>query len=148
MGSRVFAFERDFFAPKQFVKFRNLKIMNEKRLLIVDDEPAFGEFVREVALALDYEVIVTTNGKAFQQCYADFQPTTIMLDMVMPDMDGNELLLWLLQQGYAANLIITTGYSLDYASEAKLLAEFKGLRAVTTLAKPFTLTKLRDALGG
>ena len=73
--------------------------MKEKRLLIVDDEPAFGEFVRDVALALDYEVIVTTSGKAFQQCYGNFQPTMIMLDMVMPEMDGNELVLWLMEQG-------------------------------------------------
>jgi CheY-like chemotaxis protein len=121
--------------------------MSKKRLLIIDDEPEFGELVRNVALSLDYEVMVTTNGKAFQQCYPDFQPTTIMLDMVMPGMDGNELLLWLLQQGYSADLIITTGYSPDYASEAKLLAEFKGLRTVTTLVKPFSLAKLRAALG-
>ncbi|HHW75709.1 MAG TPA: response regulator [Xanthomonadaceae bacterium] len=122
--------------------------MNDKRLLIVDDEPAFGEFVREVALALGYEVLATTNGKAFQECYAEFHPTTVMLDMVMPDMDGNELLLWLLQQGYAADLIITTGYNPDYASEAKLLAEFNGLNTVTTLVKPFSLAKLRAVLGG
>lgn len=122
--------------------------MNEKRLLIVDDEPAFGEFVRTVALALDYEVMVATNGKEFQKCYADFRPTTIMLDMVMPDMDGNELLLWLLQQGYSSDLIITTGYNPDYANDAKILAEFKGLREVTTLVKPFSLARLRATLGG
>ncbi|HRX70823.1 MAG TPA: response regulator [Candidatus Competibacteraceae bacterium] len=121
--------------------------MNEKRLLIVDDEPAFGEFVRQVALSLDYQVMVTMDGKTFQECYADFQPTTIMLDMVMPDMDGNELLLWLLQQGYASDLIITTGYNPDYASDAKTLAEFNGLRTVTTLVKPFSLARLRAVLG-
>ncbi|MCB1777315.1 MAG: response regulator [Candidatus Competibacteraceae bacterium] len=121
--------------------------MNEKRLLIVDDEPAFGEFVRQVALSLDYQVMVTTDGKAFQECYANFQPTTIMLDMVMPGMDGNELLLWLLQQGYASDLVITTGYNPDYASDAKTLAEFNGLRAVTTLVKPFSLARLRTVLG-
>lgn len=122
--------------------------MNPKRLLIVDDEPEFGEFVRHAAQALDYEVIVTTDGKAFQKHYRAFQPTAIMLDMVMPGMDGNELLLWLLQQGYTADLIITTGYSPDYASEAKLLAEFKGLQSVKTLAKPFSLDELRATLGG
>lgn len=120
--------------------------MNEKRLLIVDDEPAFGEFVRQVALALGYEVKVTTDGQACQECYPAFQPTTIMLDMVMPDMDGNELLLWLLQQGYSADLVITTGYNPDYASDAKTLAEFNGLRTVTTLVKPFSLARLRALL--
>ncbi len=117
-----------------------------QRLLIVDDEPDFGEFARHVAQSLDYEVVVTTNSRSFQKSYAEFQPTLIMLDMVMPDMDGNELLLWLLQQGYAAGLIITTGYSPDYAQEAKTLAEFNGLHTVVTLTKPVRLADLRAVL--
>lgn len=120
--------------------------MNAKRLLIVDDEPSFGEFVRRVALDLGYEVAVTTSARAFQQCYADFRPTTIILDMVIPEIDGNELLLWLLQQGYADDLIIVTGFSPDYAQDAKTLAEFNGLNAVSTLVKPIDLARLRSVL--
>ncbi|CDH43564.1 MAG: response regulator [Candidatus Competibacteraceae bacterium] len=120
--------------------------MNPKRLLIVDDEPGFGEFVRRVALTLDYEVTVTTHGQAFQKCYAEVQPTLIIVDMIMPDIDGNELVLWTLQQGYTNDLIITTGYGTDYAQEAKTLAEFMGLRTVTTLVKPVALPQLRAAL--
>jgi CheY-like chemotaxis protein len=126
---------------------REPDIMTPKRLLIVDDEPDFGEFVRQVALGLDYEVEVTTSGQAFQERYHDFQPNLVILDMIMPELDGNELLLWLLQQGYASDLIITTGYSPDYAHDAKTLAEFKGLRKVTTLVKPIALSRLRAALG-
>jgi CheY-like chemotaxis protein len=120
--------------------------MTEKRLLVVDDEPEFGEFVRKVATDLGYEVRVTTNGRAFQEAYHDLDPTTIVLDMVMPEMDGNELVLWLMKQQYRSDLIIITGYSPDYASDAKRLAEFKGLRSVTTLTKPIRLAKLRAVL--
>lgn len=120
--------------------------MTEKRLLVVDDEPEFGEFVRKVATDLGYEVRVTTNGEAFQEAYHELQPTTVVLDMVMPEMDGNELVLWLMKQHYAATLIIITGYSPDYASDAKQLAEFKGMRSVTTLTKPIRLAKLREVL--
>ena len=120
--------------------------MSDKRLLIVDDEPGFGEFVRDVAQNLGYKVLVTTNGFDFQKSYTDFQPSKIVLDMVIPDIDGNELLLWLLQQGYAADLIIATGYSPDFAQDAKILAEFNGLRTVTTLVKPVSLAQMRAAL--
>ncbi len=122
--------------------------MTDKRMLVVDDEPEFGEFVRKVAADLGYEVRVTTNGKAFQAAYHELQPTTVVLDMVMPGMDGNEIVLWLMQQHYAANLIIITGYSPDYATDARRLAEFKGLRSVTMLTKPIRLAKLREVLGG
>jgi len=121
--------------------------MTTKRLLVVDDELEFGEIVRRVAVDLGYEVRVVDSGRALQDNYADFQPTTILLDMVIPDFDGNELLLWLLQQGYTADLIITTGFSPDYASNAKRLAEFNGLRSVSTLTKPASLTQLRAVLG-
>ena len=122
-------------------------IITDRRLLVVDDEPEFGEFVRKVATDLGYEVRVTTNGTAFQAAYHELQPTTVVLDMVMPGMDGNEIVLWLMQQHYAANLIIITGYSPDYATDAKRLAEFKGLRSVTMLTKPIRLAKLREVLG-
>ncbi len=142
--SKLSVFSEHAIPPKTTV---DMTPMNLKRLLVVDDEPAFGEFIRQVALALDYDVTVTTSGQAFQQCYAETQPTLIMLDMVMPDIDGNELLLWALRQGYANDLIITTGYSMDYAQDAKTLAEFMGLRTVTTLVKPIALSQLRAALG-
>ena len=120
--------------------------MSEKRLLVVDDEPEFCELVRKVAADMGYEVQVATNGHTFQAAYLSLQPTLIVMDMVMPEMDGNELVLWLVEQGYAADLVIITGYNPDYAKDARLLAEFKGLRSVTTLTKPIRIARLREAL--
>ena len=120
--------------------------MSEKRLLVVDDEPEFGELVRKVAVGLGYEARVATSGREFQDAYRAMNPTMIVMDMVMPEMDGNELVLWLMEQRYAAHLIIITGYSPDYAKDARVLAEFNGLQSVTTLTKPIGLAKLREAL--
>lgn len=66
--------------------------------------------------------------------------------MVMPDIDGNELVLWLVDQQCVADIIIITGYHPDYAVNARLLAEFKGLRSVATLSKPVSVARLREAL--
>ena len=120
--------------------------MSEKRLLVVDDEPEFCELVRKVAADMGYEVQVATNGHTFQAAYLSLQPTLIVMDMVMPEMDGNELVLWLVEQRYAADLVIITGYNPDYAKDARLLAEFKGLRSVTTLTKPIRIARLREVL--
>jgi CheY-like chemotaxis protein len=120
--------------------------MQDKRLLICDDEPAFGRFVQNVAEDLGYEVRVTTDGRAFIEAYNSFKPTMIILDMIMPGMDGNEIVLWLAQQKCTARLIIITGYTPDYAAHAKLLAEYKGLRTVVTLSKPIDVSRLRAVL--
>ena len=90
---------------------------------------------------------MTTDGRAFIEAYKSFKPTTIILDMIMPGMDGNEIVLWLAQQKCTARLIIITGYTPDYAAHAKVLAEYKGLRPVTTLYKPIEVSELRAVLG-
>jgi CheY-like chemotaxis protein len=120
--------------------------MHRKRLLIVDDEPRFAAFVGRVAGPLGYEVEVTNHGRDFQAAYLRKRPDSVVIDMVMPDIDGNELILWLVEQRCAADIIIITGYHPDYAVNARLLAEFKGLRSVVTLSKPISVTRLREAL--
>lgn len=120
--------------------------MHGRRLLICDDEPAFGRLVKNVAEDLGYTVCVTAEGDAFIEAYESFEPTTIVLDMIMPGMDGNELVLWLAEKGCTARLIIITGYTPDYAAHAKVLAEYKGLKPVITLSKPVEISELRDAL--
>lgn len=121
--------------------------MTQKHLLIVDDEPKFAAFVEKVAARIGYVVKVTTHGRDFKRAYQSHKPDVIILDMVMPEIDGNELILWLVDQGCSADVVIITGYHPDYAINARLLAEFKGLRSVTTLSKPISVERLRDVLG-
>ncbi|MGE5781163.1 MAG: response regulator [Hyphomicrobiales bacterium] len=120
--------------------------MHDKKLLVCDDEPAFGRFVKNVAEDLGYQVEVTTTWQAFMQAYLTFRPTTIVLDIVMPGMDGIELVVWLGNLQCPARLIIVTGYAPDYATNAKILAEYKGLGPVTTLHKPIEVSRLRAVL--
>ena len=120
--------------------------MQDKRLLICDDEPAFSRFVQDVAEELGYEVCVTTDGRAFIEAYNSFKPTMIILDMIMSGMDGNEIVLWLAKQRCTARLIIITGYTADYAENAKVLAQYKEIGTVTTLQKPIEVSELRAML--
>jgi CheY-like chemotaxis protein len=120
--------------------------MTAQRLLVCDDEPAVGRLVQHVAEDLGYVVQVTTDGESFIRAYDGFKPTTVVLDMVMPGMDGNELILWLAARNSEARLVIITGYTPDYAAHAKILAEFKGIGPVTMLHKPFDVQALRAIL--
>lgn len=120
--------------------------MCSKRLLIVDDEPRFASFVGKVAGPLGYDVEITTHGREFQKAYRRNKPDCIVLDMVMPEIDGNELILWLVKEGCDADIIIITGFSPDYAVNARILGEFKGLRSVRTLSKPVSVAQLRKIL--
>src|SRR5512132_130807 len=108
--------------------------------------PHSGGSSRTSPRDLGYEVEVTTTWQAFMQAYLTFSPTTIVLDIVMPGMDGVELVVWLGNLRSSARLIIVTGHAPDYAANAKILAEYKGLGSVTTLHKPIEVSELRAAL--
>jgi DNA-binding response OmpR family regulator len=120
--------------------------MTDLRLLVVDDEPEFGEFVRAVAEDLGYEVEVTTRGDDFKLLYDVFNPTVVLLDIIMPEIDGTELVSWLAGRHCTAEIIVATGYSPRYAAAAGSLGRARGLRSVTTLTKPIPIAELRAAL--
>ncbi len=121
--------------------------MSEERLLVCDDEIAVGRFVQNVAEPLGYDVRVTTSGEELMQIYDEFRPTIILLDMVMPGLDGNEVIMWLADRRCTARLIIMTGYHPDYADHARILARYKGLGSAMTMDKPFGIEELVSALG-
>ncbi len=120
--------------------------MSSKRLLIVDDEPEFGRFVRKVAEEMDFEVKVTTQATHFKETYETFDPTVIVLDVVMPETDGIDLVNWLADRHYHGKLVIVTGFTPHYAEMTSTLSVAKGMTSVTTLYKPVDLVKLRAAL--
>ena len=71
-----------------------------------------------------------------------------MLDIAMPDMDGMELIQWMIGKNYEDRVIVITGHSPNYATLAKRLAEASGLFDVATLTKPVPLNTLRKTLKG
>lgn len=120
--------------------------MTGQRLLILDDEPDFGAFVKRVAEDIGFEVTVLDRSTAFKPTYQEVQPDKIVLDIVMPDMDGVEIITWLTSVGNKAAVILVTGFGADYAKMATILATTNRLYPVTSLTKPMKLDDLRAAL--
>jgi two-component system KDP operon response regulator KdpE len=66
--------------------------MSETRILVVDDEPKLVRLVREILLAVGYEVLVASNGNHALEMTAVEQPDLILLDLILPNnMDGYEV---------------------------------------------------------
>ncbi len=62
--------------------------MDAQRILVVDDEPRITDLV---AMALRYEgfeVATAGTGRAGLKAVEDFRPALIVLDVMLPDMDG------------------------------------------------------------
>ena len=60
------------------------------RLLVLDDDPDIGQTVRNMAENLGYQCRVTTRPDDFFEALDGWRPSHILLDLVMPEMDGIE----------------------------------------------------------
>ncbi|HIE25849.1 TPA: response regulator [Candidatus Poribacteria bacterium] len=61
------------------------------QILLVDDEPNFVKTVEFFLKANGYQVIVATDGQEALQKVEMFKPDLILLDIMMPKMDGLEV---------------------------------------------------------
>lgn len=117
-----------------------------RRLLIMDDEAEIRDLVREVAEAAGYEVREVGTEREFKQQLIEFQPDVIVLDVVMPDIDGITLVRYLAEKRSQARVIIISGYGKDYVANARRIGTSYGLTDIQGLIKPFPLAALRSAL--
>lgn len=117
-----------------------------KRLLVVDDEADIGEFIRVVAEGLGFDVVVTTSACDFLDSYDEQKPSLICVDVVMPEMDGLELLKTLNERKCTAPILVISGYNKLYLQSAENLGEAFGLPSVKSMTKPLELAALRSAL--
>lgn len=62
------------------------------KILIVDDEPSITNLVRAYLKSERYEVFVASDGNAGLKAARTFKPDLIILDIMLPGMDGIELL--------------------------------------------------------
>ncbi len=120
--------------------------MTERHLLVVDDEADICELVRNVAEPLGFEVRVCTDPMDFERHHDDFAPTDIVLDVVMPERDGIDILGWLAKRESAARITVMTGYNPRYAEFAANFANGVGIGGVRSLVKPVSIKTLRTHL--
>lgn len=120
--------------------------MQKPRLLIIDDDPPTGTLFRRVAEKLDYEVEVTTSALQAQALFADFDPQVVILDLIMPDVDGIEMVRWLTGVGFRGRVVMVSGYSDSYLQAAVTMLKARGISDALSLTKPLNIERLRECL--
>ncbi|MBT8370070.1 MAG: response regulator, partial [Deltaproteobacteria bacterium] len=108
-------------------------------VLLVDDEVAMLEVESEMIAALGYEVLPVDNGREAIDIFSakKDQIDLVILDMIMPGMNGNEVFAGLKEIDPDIRVILSSGYSLDNHGEKFLK---NGFRAI--LQKPFSMENL------
>ncbi|HWA43432.1 MAG TPA: response regulator [Hypericibacter adhaerens] len=119
----------------------------QKTVLVVDDNADFAEFVKSAAEMLNLNAVMLTDSNRFQNVFEELSPDILVLDMVMPGIEGTEIVDWLAERKAAVKVIIVSGFNPLYSKIARTLAEAKGLGTVMTLRKPVRLAEMLAALG-
>ncbi len=65
--------------------------MTKKKVLIVDDEPHIVELVRVCLEDTDYEIVEAYDGQEALDVAQREKPDLILLDIMLPKMDGYEV---------------------------------------------------------
>ncbi|PKI13847.1 response regulator [Colwellia sp. 12G3] len=116
--------------------------MTKPLLLVVDDDRDLEEPLCELAEDMGFEVKFETSAKKFQETYLATNPVGIVMDIVMPEMDGNELLEWVGLQNRFTPIILISGHDGKYIQVAKMLGKASGNIIIGGITKPIRLEDL------
>ena len=111
-----------------------------KRILIVDDEEMIADMMEQTLLEEGYSARKTTQSLRFFDEVRDFRPDLILLDLMMPYLDGSdELQLLALQPDTRVIPIIMI--TADTTAKGRE-AEYQAMGVRTVVIKPVDLTEL------
>ncbi len=114
------------------------------RILLVDDEPIFLEFMKTIAEWERYDCRiegVAEDGVSALSLIQEIKPDIVFIDISMPRMDGLEVCRWVKNQALPSKLVIMTGhdeFSFAYQAIKLGIDDF--------LLKPFSKEELEKCL--
>ena len=112
---------------------------NKRKVLVVDDEPAVRELVRKM-LGKDYNVLEAQNGVEAVDMACSHKPDIILMDMMMPVMDGLTACHAIKTNQTTEEIPVIMLTAINYELNKKLSGDVLGAKGYVT--KPFTCEAL------
>ncbi len=110
-----------------------------KKVLIVEDEEALRVLYQDELKAEGYEVLTATNGREAIHQLEKGKPDLVVLDIVMPVMDGMEALGRILGKNREIPIILHTSHS-------RYKEDFMSWAADAYVMKSSDLTELKEKI--
>jgi CheY-like chemotaxis protein len=112
---------------------------SDKKILVVDDEPSVRLLLREI-LSKHYIVFEAHNGKEAINITNTQIPDLILMDMMMPEMDGLTACHTIKTNEITKGIPVVMVTAVDYELNKKISLEILGADAYIT--KPFNMPEL------
>jgi two-component system OmpR family response regulator len=115
--------------------------LSPPRILVVDDEPNIAELLSAALRFEGYDVGLAATGTEAVDMVRTYRPNLVMLDVMLPDFDGNEVCRRLRQQGEQVPIVFLTARD---TTQDKVEGLALGDDYVT---KPFSVEELMARVG-
>ena len=119
----------------------------KKKALVVDDEPNVRRLIHTI-LSKNYEVIEAEEGKQAIEIAYTQKPDVILMDMMMPKMDGLTACHWIKKDPATRSIPVIMVTAIGFELNVKLSEQMGASGYVT---KPFSsqvlLNKIAEVLG-
>jgi CheY-like chemotaxis protein len=116
---------------------------SKRRILIADDKEENREVLKAMLLPLGFKMTEASGGREAKDKLAEFQPDIILLDLVMPEIDGFEFIRQLHQMPLFKEIpVIAISASVFQRTQQDILA----IGCNDFLSKPIQLEKLLELL--
>jgi DNA-binding response OmpR family regulator len=110
------------------------------RILVVEDDPASGAALSRMLKNIGYEVVSATNV-AEGMAGLETKPRCIVLDLMLPDGSGIDILRHIRQQGLRVKVAVTTAIT-----DSNVLHDVQDLHADALFRKPLDIPELMSWL--
>ncbi|MGH6753485.1 response regulator [Hypericibacter sp.] len=100
-------------------------------ILVVDDDPSFADYITTLLRRDGYRVVCVDSGEKALEHLSTHPCRVVITDVLMPDMDGIELLREIGQRGLDVAVIGITGGDLDMNNLVSRLFDAMGAAFVT-----------------
>lgn len=121
--------------------------MEPIRLLVMDDDPVVSRIAVAMTEVLGGLGRVTSRVDDLLKAIDEWAPTHIAMDLVMPGVDGVQVMNLLAQRGCKARVIVCSGMGDMVLDAAMRAAAANGLDVAGVLRKPFSRAELKALLG-
>lgn len=116
-----------------------------RRILIVDDDKAIRFTVEYMLAAAGYEIASAPDGEEAMRLIKEFGPDLVITDLVMPKMDGLEMIAQL--KGCRPDVVVVAMSGGARLDNTNVLEAAQSAGADYVIAKPFDASDLYRVVG-
>ncbi len=108
-------------------------------VLVIDDEPQMRSMIRRILSAAQYIVTEAQDGRDGLECLVKCQPSIVITDIYMPNMEGIETIREIRRRDPATKIVVMSGGG---SSGDMYLKAAQAFGADVVLQKPFRAEEL------